>query len=643
MAFHFYNIYIKTMKSIFSKSLFALTVFFLLIGCAALKTARLKIPTPIFASIDLVNMLDDKVQITIKPGAFKTEETIFYIPQIVPGTYEYSNFGRFAENIQAFDEKGVSLTVTPIDQNSWKISNAKKLDKVTYLVNDTFDGPGGEEIYPMGGTNFEKDKTYLLNLHSMIGYFEGLKESSYSLEVSSPKNLVAFTSLQKVTRSDSLDVFSAKRYFHIIDNPILYSEPNAVSFDLDAIKVGLAIYSPSGTHKAEAYQGAIEKMMIAQKNFLGAANSTPSYDILVHLMGMEDLQYFGGVMGALEHHTSTTVVFIDAMQPQELTQNLVDVVSHEFFHTLTPLNIHSKEIHNFEYNTPLMSKHLWMYEGTTEYFANLFQINQELIDANDFYNRLNKKVIYGKRYDDTMSFTEMSAGIVEDKYQVNYPNVYQKGALINMCLDLIIREKSEGEKGILWVMKNLAQRYGNEKPFEDDALLDEIVAMTYPEVGSFFEKHVVGTTPIEYSEYFSKVGLMEGETVSPLPALIFQNAQDPVFSAEEITDKGRFLVITGLNSSLETMGVQVGDIFLGLNGKMLPEINQENGAAINAILTSSFTWAADEEITFTVEREDEKITLSGIVGTPSALVSGIVQNPDADEAAVALRNAWMFN
>jgi predicted metalloprotease with PDZ domain len=221
----------------------------------------------------------------------------------------------------------------------------------------------------------------------------------------------------------------AKRYFHIIDNPILYSVPNAISFDLEKIKVGLAIYSPSGVHKAESYQPAIEKMMIAQKNFLGEANNTSSYDILLHLMDMDDLQYFGGVMGALEHHTSTTVVFVDQMNPEELTQSLVDVVSHEFFHTLTPLNIHSKEIHNFEYNTPLMSKHLWMYEGYNRIFCKFIQINQGLIDEQNFYNRILEKLNYSKRYDDKMSFTEMSSGIVDEPFQTNYGNVYQKGAL----------------------------------------------------------------------------------------------------------------------------------------------------------------------------------------------------------------------
>jgi len=124
---------------------------------------------------------------------------------------------------------------------------SKKLAKITYLANDTFDGPNRTRNLPYGRNRFSsRDETYLLNLHSMIGYFEGMKENSYKLRISSPKNLKAFTSLPAVSTSDSLDVFDAQRYFHIIDNPILYSKPNAVSFDLDEIKVGLAIYSPSG-------------------------------------------------------------------------------------------------------------------------------------------------------------------------------------------------------------------------------------------------------------------------------------------------------------------------------------------------------------------------------------------------------------
>ena len=630
------------MKSLLSKSLLPLVAAVLFVGCAALRTSSKPSSNVIQANIDLVGIEDDKVEITITAPPMKVESTVFYIPQIVPGTYEYSNFGRFVEDLKALDKKGNEMELISLDQNSWEIVNPKELAKISYKVNDTFDGPNGQQIYPMGGTDFQEGEVYLLNLHSMIGYFEDMKESSYKLSVSSPKDLEAFTSLPAISTSDSLDVFNAERYFHIIDNPILYSKPNAVSFDLDQIKVGLAIYSPSDVHQASEYRPAIEKMMRAQKAFLGDANDTPSYDILLHLMDMDALQYFGGVMGALEHHTSTTVVFVDAMGAGELTQNLVDVVSHEFFHTLTPLNVHSEEIHNFEYNRPIMSEHLWMYEGTTEYFANLFQINQGLIDTPDFYNRMVEKINLAKRYDDRMSFTEMSAGIVDEPYQTNYQNVYQKGALINMCLDILIRDKSGGEKGILWVMKNLAKKYGKEKPFKDEELISEIVALTYPEVGAFFEMHVQGTTPIDYNVYFEKVGLINGQVEVPLRSILFAG-DNQLFFASEPNESGVIqFTVKALNPSLEAMGIQVGDHVLGIEGELFPDINQENGPKINEMLTQTLDWEADQEVSFTLSRNGETLVVRGKVGNPTTTGEGLIEAPDSSEAVLSLRNAWLF-
>ncbi|MBK6507405.1 MAG: hypothetical protein IPG02_17575 [Ignavibacteria bacterium] len=40
------------------------------------------------------------------------------------------------------------------------------------------------------------------------------------------------------------------------------------------------------------------------------------------------------------------------------------------------MNLHAEEIGNFDYNNPVMSKHLWLYEGTTEYFADYIQLKK---------------------------------------------------------------------------------------------------------------------------------------------------------------------------------------------------------------------------------------------------------------------------
>src|SRR5690606_11535869 len=101
----------------------------------------------------------------------------------------------------------------------------------------------------------------------------------------------------------------------------------------------------------------------------------------------------------------------------------------------------------------------------------------------------------------------MSENVIEKPYSDQYLNVYQKGALIGMCIDIMMREESKGQRGILSLMKELSKKYGVDKPFEDDKLIDEITAMTYPSVGQFLKTHVEGTTPINYAEFFDKVGL----------------------------------------------------------------------------------------------------------------------------------------
>ena len=45
--------------------------------------------------------------------------------------------------------------------------------------------------------------------------------------------------------------------------------------------------------------------------------------------------------GALEHPTSTVVVMPEMMGLEMLQEQLKDVVSHEFFHIVTPLTVHS--------------------------------------------------------------------------------------------------------------------------------------------------------------------------------------------------------------------------------------------------------------------------------------------------------------
>ncbi len=627
---------IKLIFSIMKKSLLVFLSASLLISCGASKTLVTADKTPILTELNLVEVVDDKVMVRLDPGAFTNDTISFFIPKTVPGTYSSDNYGKYIEDFKALDYDGNELTVSKIDDNTWNIVEGKKLDKVTYWVNDTYDTENEvqEAVFSPSGTNIKAGENYVLNLHGFVGYFDALKEVPYEITIVKPADLVSTTSLiEKAmeTADPSKDVFQASRYFEVIDNPIMYAKPNTETFQINDIEVTLSVYSPNGIYTAASIRESMEKMMSAQKTFLGDIDSTNEYNILLYLSTMEqDANGFG----ALEHHTSTVVVLPEVMQKEALEQAMIDVVSHEFFHIVTPLNVHSEEIQYFDFNDPKMSQHLWMYEGTTEYFANLFQIQQGLIDEAEFYKRIMDKVGNSKSYDDAMSFTEMSRNILEEPYKDNYANVYEKGTLINLVLDIMLREWSNGEKGVLWLMKELSKKYGDMTPFQDEKLIDEIVAMTFPEVRTFFDTHVIGNTPIDYGTYFSKVGLTTATQEEQTG--YFLQGDVPFIDVDQANDNAIF-VRKGieLNSFFTSLGVQGGDVIKSINGT---PINLE---AIRPIIGQSFGWTPETEITMVVERDAEELTFTGQVGAPTVNVTKLAPMEDASDTQINLRKAWM--
>ena len=122
---------------------------------------------PISTSINLSAVTNDKAPVVINPGRFTEEKVTFRLPKVVQGTYSISDFGKYIDDFKALDYDGKELLVSKADDNTWNISNGKSLDKLTYLVNDTYDTEGEHEeaVFSPSGTNILKGKNFVLNLH----------------------------------------------------------------------------------------------------------------------------------------------------------------------------------------------------------------------------------------------------------------------------------------------------------------------------------------------------------------------------------------------------------------------------------------------------------------------------------------------
>uniref|UniRef100_A0A2B4S0A2 Peptidase M61 n=1 Tax=Stylophora pistillata TaxID=50429 RepID=A0A2B4S0A2_STYPI len=620
-------------------------IIFGLTACGTLKHKSKKPSTlakeaPIKAYVNVVKTDNDRVPVTVDPGKFKTSKVIYRLPRVVQGTYSVSDFGKYIEGFKAIDYKGGELPVKKIDTNSWEILNAQKLDKVVYLVNDTYDqekqGGLNEDVpFSPAGTNIESDN-YVLNLHGFVGYFDLLKKNAYKLTVTVPADFKVTTSLDlsraPIQSADGLDyTYNASRYFDITDNPIFCGDIEVEKFSVGDMEIILSVYSPNKKHTAKKIKEGVEKMMRAQKNYLGAFNSTKRYGIFVYLSDMKSSSAKG--FGALEHHKSTVVVLPEMMPAPALENAMKDVVSHEFFHIVSPLSVHSEDVHYFDYNKPTFSKHLWMYEGITEYFANLFQINQGLINEDDFYKRITTKIQRASDMDDEMSFTEMSENVLEKKYHDQYVNVYQKGALIGMCIDILLRESSNGKKGVLSLMKKLSEKYGKNKPFEDDKLIQEITAMNAA-VGTFLNKNVVQGVPIDYNEYFQKVGLSYEKAKTKTGYIRSGNGVIVTFDAK--LNGIKFTEGVNDNSFWKAAGAKAGDAIRVVNGEKIGKSN------INQIVNAMEDWKEGEKVSIVLERDGKEVVINTVTKQPF-YAKGMVLKPNenATAAQINLRNAWL--
>ncbi|MER2997833.1 peptidase M61 [Pontibacter populi] len=587
-------------------------------------------------TIDLTKVKDDKVQVTVVAPEQKQEELIYNMPKIVPGTYSVSDFGKFVTEFTALDKKGQKLPVQQLDANRWRVKDADDLHSITYWVDDTFDSMRkSDAIFEPGGTNIEPGKNFLLNTFGFVGYFDGMKQMPYQLTITKPEGFYGSTPLIATSTTATSDTYFLPDYVTLADSPLMYNRPDTTILDLGETDVLVSVYSPSGKVKSQTIATNIKDILEAQRSYLGGKLPVDKYAFLVYVP-----QRVGksGSYGALEHSNSS-VYFLPEMPDEQFSSTMRDVAAHEFFHIVTPLTIHSEQIGNFDFINPDMSKHLWMYEGVTEYFASHMQVYEGLIDLDTYLNKIQEHIATARAYyNDTLPFTEMSANVLQPAYEKEYGNVYQKGALIGLVLDIRLRELSDGKYGLRDLMQDLGKTYGKNKSFKDEELFDKITELTYPEIREFFTTYVEGSQPLPFEETFSKVGII----YQPLSKQMINSYGGfvPGYDAET----GRIIVESteGMDAFGKELGLKDGDQLLKWNGTDISPANIREliGEDLQAM-------EPGDEVTVTVSRKNNlskptEVTLTAKVKQMERMVPHYLQpDPEATPKQKALLKAWL--
>ncbi|MCX7728110.1 MAG: peptidase M61 [Bacteroidia bacterium] len=550
--------------------------------------------------VDLVNVNDKKVKVELIPPTIEKDTVIFCFPAVVPGTYEKYDFGRFIKDFKVLTKNNASVQFKKKDVNCYSIYPAKNIEKIIYYVTDTWNTDIKEKVvFEPAGTNIDPGKAFVINNFGFYGYFRNADNLPFRINYTKPISFYPSSAITTYTLSKDKDVLVYKNYHELCDFPLIYSIPDTSSIHIYGTKVLISVYSPNQKLSSTYIAQTLKDLLLALSNFFEGKLPVDKYAFLFYFT---DKNTLSGASGALEHNQSSLYV-LPELDSIYLNQTIKDVSAHEFLHILTPLTIHSEEIEYFDFNHPKMSKHLWLYEGTTEYHAHYLQEKEGLISPDEFINVMLDKISNADKYNDTMSFTKMSQNVLEPYYHQNYNNVYEKGALIAMCIDILLLKESKGEYNLRKLLLDLSKKYGKSKPFKDDSLFYVIEKMTYPSIGNFFKNYVEGKKTLPLSEIFAYVGLkfekekmVEEVTLGGIDVKVNEKDQIYISSLENLDEFGK------------QFGFKENDVIYAINNRLFTLETAEE--ILNDFLTNV---KEGDMVTFEVIRKNKKNEPKNIV------------------------------
>lgn len=470
-----------------------INILILLVVCAIAKAQQ-----PILINVDPLSNPDTffvKLEI---PQKLSKKNNVFQFPATAPGTYQTMNIGRLVSDFQAYDKKGKSLKTTFSAPNQYIIAKPKKLKSLHYKVAETFDTQLRDlPIYMMAGSSIERENV-LVNAHTLSGYFSGMQKSPIGLKINGKPEWKTGSALKT---KDGYHI--AENFDELVDSPIMSGKLSFAETTLAGAPIQIYTFSENGKVNSEMLLKEMTQMLNSAEKFL-VKLPVDHYTFLFYFV-----ENPSGVTGAWEHSYSSEYVIEEGEPTPAFLKQVVDIASHEFFHVITPLNIHSEIIESFNFEKPTPSQHLWLYEGVTEWASHV-QLFRGGVTTLDQYiaNGLKQKIIVSELYFkpewSLKKIAEESFNGGEGAKQ--YGNIYYKGALTASYLDIRLLELSGGKFGLREVLLDLIKKYGKGNPFSEENFFDDLAKMTFPEIKDFANKYILNSEELPHEEYLAKIG-----------------------------------------------------------------------------------------------------------------------------------------
>ncbi len=185
----------------------------------------------------------------------------------------------------------------------------------------------------------------------------------------------------------------------------------------------------------------------------------------------------GDGYGGLEHRASTALICSRNDLPYKGMEKISDgyktflgLASHEYFHTWNVKRIKPAAFAPYPLQEETYSELLWVFEGFTSYYDDLFLLRSGVIELDAYLKLLSRTISNVQRGPGRekqsvaeSSFDAWTRFYKQDENAVNaIVSYYTKGSLVALAIDLAIRDATRSKKSLDDVMRLMWTRYGRD-------------------------------------------------------------------------------------------------------------------------------------------------------------------------------------
>lgn len=431
------------------------------------------------------------------------------LPTWIPGSYMIREFSK---NIIALNSTDSSCRVTQINKNSWELSGLipNQLVVIKYAV----------YAYDFGiRTAYLDHERGYFNPTSLCLYVVGYEENTaHTITLAQlPEPWSIATALEAHTKI--ANTYIAKNYAELIDCPFELGNLRILNFVVKDTphKIALSGIISSNFNEDQLIQDVI-KICTTQIDLFGGVAPFTEYTFLLHLGGK--------IFTGLEHSNSTALLApyysLPCMPAGYFTTRnenyikLLTLISHEYFHVWNVKRIKPAAFTPYNLDAENYTKLLWWFEGITSYYEALILyrcglLSQEqylkvvITDINDVYKYHGSSI-------QPLTNASLTAWIKYYRQDENSPNVlanyYIKGAVVGMCLDILIRHHTNGAHSLDNVLLGLYRKWLDDKlGIGDDELMILINTYANCNLTNYIVKFTETTAELPLNEVLALVGL----------------------------------------------------------------------------------------------------------------------------------------